>query len=114
MTPAEILDKLNAAIRMLTPKNEDYKELAMDRADKYKKYRVALARKIVELRDAGNSVTLIRDIVRGDETIAQLKFEYELSLVVERACLESIKDLRVAIDTRRSQLTWERAEMGRQ
>ena len=42
-------------------------------------YRVALAKKMLELRAEGTPVTIISDLCRGDEEIARLKMERDIA-----------------------------------
>lgn len=58
---------------------DDLRAAAKDYARKENLYRVALARKIVELRADGMSITLAGDIARGTPDIAELKFERDLA-----------------------------------
>lgn len=58
-------------------------------AEAERKYRVALAQKIVRERDAGTPVTIISDLCRGNQEIANLKFERDCSEVTYKAALEA-------------------------
>lgn len=61
-------------------------------AEAEKEYRLALAREIMSLRDAGLPATLINDVARGN--IAELKFKRDLAEVsykTARDMLEALK-----------------------
>lgn len=61
-----------------------------DHAQKERAYRVALAKKITELRAEGVSVTLAQDLARGDERIADLRMRRDIAEgVVEAAKLHA-------------------------
>lgn len=111
MTPAQIFEGLTDKNRLLSEKNDEYKKLVESRSDFQYSYRVAKAKAVMAAREEGHSIGLIGELVRGDKNVAGLKRDYEIALGIERACLESIKDTRSAIDTYRSLLTWLRAEM---
>ena len=110
MTPPEIMNGLKAKNRLLTAKNDEYIELAEKRAQAERDHSVEVRKKNLSIRE-GNPVTLIPALVKGDDTVAKLKFDLDVATAVERACLESIKDIRSQIDTYRSLLSWLKAEL---
>lgn len=74
-------------------------------------YRVALAEKILLLRENGLPATLIGDVARGDKDVAQLKFERDCSQVVYENAQEAVLVFKKQIDVLREQIEreWERA-----
>ena len=111
MTPPEIMNGLKAKNRLLTAKNDDYIELAEKKAQAERDYNVEVRKQTMTYRSAGEPVTVIPTLVKGDDTVAKLKFDLDVATAVERACLESIKDIRSQIDTYRSLLSWLKAEL---
>jgi hypothetical protein len=111
MTPGQIMEGLASKNMMLTQKNDEYLELAEKRAQAERGYNLGMTAKILALKADGNSVTLISQLAKGDKVVADLKFKFDIALAVEKACLESIKNIRGAIDTYRSLLAWLKAEM---
>ena len=111
MTPAEIMNVLKAKNQMLTQKNDEYIVLAQKRADAEKEYKVKYSQTLLKLK-GDYPVTILKDIVNGDNTVADLKFKADVCAAVEKACLESMKDIREAIGAARSILTWLREEKG--
>ena len=107
----EIMDGLKTKNRELTMKNDEYSRLTDVAAEKKKTYLTSLSTKLVELKINGASVTLIKDIAKGDKIVADLGYKWDVAEGVTRACLERIKDLRESIGTYRSLLTWLRAEL---
>ena len=97
--------------RMLTQKNEEYLELSEKRAQTERTYKVVYAQKLLELKSHGTPITIAKDLAAGDIQASKAKFEYEVAMAVEKACLENIKDLRSQIDTYRSLLSWLKAEL---
>jgi len=67
-------------------------------------YRVALAKKILELREASYPATLIGDLARGDKEVARLKFERDCSEVVYDNAQEAINVYKRQIDVLREQI----------
>jgi len=114
LTPAEIMDGMKKKNLMLTQKNDEYLDLVEKRAQAERAYAIAVAEKTIQLKTEGYSITLINTLVRGDKTVAKLKYEYDVAEGVEKACLNVIKNLRSAIDTYRSLLAWLKAEMTNQ
>lgn len=67
-------------------------------------YRVALAEKILLLRENGLPATLIGDVARGDKDVAQLKFERDCSQVVYENAQEAVNVYKKQIDVLREQI----------
>ena len=111
ISPQEIIDDLNSNLILLSRKNDEYATLVEERSANEREYNIAVARKTMELRGKGEPIGLVDKLVKGDSLCAQLKYEYEVSVGVEKACLQSIKNLRSAIDTHRSLLSWLKSEM---
>ena len=82
--------QLDLSIKQLRKSGEDY-------AKAYTDYRVALAKKLVELKNEGYAITLAGDIARGDPEIARLKFEEIAKEAIYKANLESINATKLAI-----------------
>lgn len=78
-----ILKKLDNAVDRL---GEDGKRLAEAERD----YRIALSKLILRNRDAGMPVTIIGDVCRGDEDVANLKFERDWAQALYDANQEAI------------------------
>src|SRR5215213_8612129 len=58
-------------------------------AHKEMAYRLALAKKIEELHSSGKSITLAKDLARGDNHVAHLKFEAMVAEGVVEAAKQS-------------------------
>ena len=111
LTPQEIMNVLQKKNRMLTDKNDEYIVLAEKRAEAERDYKVSYAVQMLRFKQDGTAITILRDLVSGDKTVSDLKFKYEVAMAIERACLESMKDIREAIGTARSLLVWLRSEL---
>lgn len=74
-------------------------------------YRVALANKILLLRESGLPATLIGDVARGDKDVAALKFERDCAEVVYENAQEAVMVYKKQIDVLREQIEreWSRA-----
>lgn len=111
VNPQELITGVQEKNRLLSLKNDEYAILIEERASSERAYNIAVAEKTIALKIEGNSIGLIDKLVRGDKTIAQLKYQLDVAEGVEKACLQAIKNLRSAIDTYRSLLSWLKAEM---
>lgn len=76
----QLLDK---ALQQLGKRGRDY-------AEAEREYRVALAKKIAVERDKGTPVTIISDVCRGSQEIANAKFQRDTAEVVYKSALEAI------------------------
>ena len=74
-------------------------------------YRVALAKKMLELREGGYPATLVGDLARGDKEVAKLKFERDCSEVVYDNAKEAVNVYKRQIDVLREQIEreWSKA-----
>ena len=113
MSPDEIMRGMAEKNRMLTQKNGEYSGLVEKRAQAERAYNVQVAMVTIGLKTEGHPVTLIPTLTKGNKVIADLKYTFDVAVGVERACLESIKDIRSQIDSYRSLLTWLREELHR-
>ena len=111
MNPSEIMAVLQKKNNMLTQKNEEYLHLSQDRAEHERNWKIAYADQMLRLKTDGTPVTIIKDLVSGNKGVADLKFQYEVAAAIEKACLESMKDIREGIGSARSILTWMREEL---
>jgi len=110
MNPGLRMKMLDDKKAMLSSKNEEYKTLAEARAKAEYDYNVAFAEKLMKERIDGTPITVAKELARGDRAVGKLKITLEVCLGIERACLESMKDIREAIGADRSILTWLREE----
>ncbi len=84
-------NKLNFAIKELKSRGATKAKAEAD-------YRVALAEKILIERNKGVPVTIISDICRGDEEIANLKMERDIAEVLYETCLQAIYATKLEIN----------------
>lgn len=111
MTPKGIMDGLREKNSELSVRNEDFIRLNDAMAQAEMEYNIAYAEKVLKLKMDGEPATTVGAIAKGDKSVAQLRYAYIGAEGAFNACRERIKDLRSAIDTYRSLLTWMRAEM---
>ena len=93
---------------LLNDKNKEYTQLVENRAQSKRNWEMAHTKKIMESTDV--AVTIRKEIVKGDREVSKLEMKYEICLGIEKACFESMKDLRSQIDAYRSFLSWKKSE----
>jgi len=96
--------------RLLSSKNSEYLRLSGQKAEAEYAMNVAIADVTLRMKTDGSPATLISTLVKGNKAVAKLILNYQIACGQERACLESMKDLRSSIDAARSLLTWQRME----
>lgn len=74
---------LDVAVRELRARGTAYSQAERD-------YRVALRKAVLEERAKGTPVTIISDVCRGREDIAQLRFERDCAETLYKSALEAL------------------------
>lgn len=97
MSGQDLFNELQGRSKLLDTALGELGRRGRDHAESEKKYRIALAKRILEERAKGTPVTVISDICRGDVEIAQLKFERDCAEVTYKAALEAINNYKLQI-----------------
>lgn len=92
----ELNKKLNSTMVL-------YRERGNTLAESERDYRVALAKKILLLRDDKIPVTIINDLARGDEVVAELKFKRDVAQTLYDSVTQAIFTLRLQLKIARSE-----------
>ena len=106
--PEKLMNGLKDKNLELSKINGELKDLARDKAEAERDYRLARMEWTLKLREKGLAVTIIKDIVRGK--VATEKFDYDIASETYEIMKKKAWDLRTAIETYRSLLSWEKAE----
>ena len=88
------LEELNI---LLTSALKEYKKRGLEYANAYKNYRIAVAKKLLELKANGMPVTIAYDIARGDEQVAEYKRQEIISESLYKSCQEAINTYKLQI-----------------
>lgn len=110
MTPGDIMQKLNTCILAIQKGNVELKSLGLKKAKAEREYRIALQKEMLKLKTDGFKVTIIPDMARGNEIVANLRLNRDVAESTYYCCRDGIKYLETEIDILRSQLTWLRTE----
>jgi len=111
MTPDEIMRGMSQKNLLLQAKNEELLKLSESKAQAERTYNIAVATEVLHLKSEGTAATLIGTLVKGSATVADLKYKLDIADGVLRACQESLRDVRTAIDCYRSILSWMKEEL---
>jgi len=109
--PEAIMLGMSQKNLLLQSKNEELLALSEKKAQAERDYNVAVAKKTLQLKADGHAITLINTICKGDKIVSDLKYAYDIADGVHRACLESLRDIRTAIDCYRSMLSFLKEEL---
>jgi hypothetical protein len=85
---SELISKLNLAIETLKKRGNT---LAVAETN----YRIALATKLLELRENGHPITILNDIARGNRDVAQLRLERDVAESLYQVNLEYINSVKL-------------------
>lgn len=111
MTPQQIMDRITQCQAALTKGNMELKTLGVKKAQAERNYRIALSKKLFNLRIDKYPVAIIQDIAKGNSEISELRLQRDIAEVSYNVCLESMRNLRLELEAYRSFLTWERVEL---
>ena len=95
----EIEEEINNLNKTLS----EYKKYQKDYAIKERAYRIALSKRLLELRAEGQAVTHLADIARGMGDIAELRFKRDIAEGLVRSAEEGINFYKLKIKEMESQ-----------
>lgn len=110
MQPAEIVDKLSTATMLLQESMLELKKLSVVMAETKRIYAIALNKEILRLRTQGVPVTIMLQMAKGDEEVAQKRFDKDIAESSYFCCRDGIDNLKAEIDTLRSLLSFMKIE----
>jgi alpha-amylase/alpha-mannosidase (GH57 family) len=91
---SEIIKEMREVRIRLNISAKEVFNLARAKAEAERKYRIALRQEKLKLREQGLAATLIDDLAKGEESIAQLRFERDIAKELYVGGLESMKQTR--------------------
>jgi len=111
MNSQGVMGSLNSCIHALNKGNAELKILGLKKAQAEKAYRVKQAEEILKLKTEKHPATLIMEIVKGNEEVAELRLQRDIAESAYHNCISSIDNLRVEIDAIKSKLNWLRVQL---
>ena len=100
----DLINELNLHRGNLNLAIKELKTRGQAKAKAERDYRVALAKKMLELRAEGTPVTIISDLCRGDEEIARLKMERDIAESLYESNMQFIYSTKLNIDIIQNQI----------
>lgn len=110
MNHVQLETELLRAARTLTKQIEEYRSHGEEYAAAKRDYSIKLAKKLLELTDAGKPATLSDQLAKGDEDVAEARQRKDVAFALWRAAAEHIHVLQTQVDIARSLFAWEREE----
>ena len=95
---SDIMQKIQEYERLLDTAVPTLKQRGMDKATAEKNYKVALAKKFLELKAQGEKVTIMGELARGDETVANLKEQFIIAEILYDSVREAINVYKRQLD----------------
>lgn len=92
-----LTDELRTQVSRLEENGKSY-------ANAYTNYRIAVAKKLLELRASGYPVTICSDLARGDMIVAKAKLEELTTETIYKANLERINAIKLEIKVIQNQI----------
>ena len=97
--------------KWLFVKLKEQRELIVNAGSSERNYRIALSKKMLELRTEGMQVTILSDIARGDKIIAELKLNRDIDKGVALACKNGIDAIQSSMSSLQTLISRHKAEM---
>ena len=93
----ELYSELQDKLAILETYTKEVGKYGRQFAQAEMEYRIAKAKKILELRDNGFPVTITQDVVMGSPEIARARFKRDCAEVLYKAAFESINTTKLSI-----------------
>lgn len=103
----ELWDEICLEMKMLDRAVKELKPRGRNKAETEHAYRMALSKRLTELRAAGQPVTHLLDIAKGEETIARMRLERDLAESMYESAQEVINVQKLKIRILEGQLSRE-------
>jgi len=108
MSGFELTVELNDKRKTLDLAITELKKRGSKKAEKERNYRVELAKEILIQRNNGVPVTIINDICKGNESLADLRMERDIAKTLYETCMQKIYQCKLEISLIEKQMTAER------
>lgn len=110
MNPQQLIERLDMCVAALGRGNTQLKTLGLEKAKTERDYKVRQAQEILKLRIDKQPVTIIQDLVKGNEEVAELRLKRDIAQSDYYTAIEAMNNLRLEVEILRSKLTWLRTE----
>jgi len=89
------LEQIQVAKELMESANKQFRIHGTEYAENEKNYRIALAKKILLLKEEGYAATLILDLSRGTENVAELKQKRDISSTLMNSAQMAVYNFRL-------------------
>lgn len=114
MIPAELQQKLEEKLNELATANEQYKDLYLDYIYKQNEYKKEYSKKYLEIKANSDTKMTINELdAKTTIETANLKLNSDIAEAVFKAHREAMSTLKIEIDTLRTLLSYQKAELER-
>lgn len=104
------MERLDTCIAALGRGNTQLKTLGLEKAKTERNYKVRQAQEILKLRADGQPVTIIQDLVKGNEEVAELRLRRDIAESSYFVALEAMNNLRLEVEILRTKISWLKCE----
>lgn len=111
MNSQKLMEILNSCIAALNKGDTELKILGLKKAQAEKAYRVKQAQEILKLMIDKQPETLIMELVKGNEEVAELRLQRDVAESAYCTCISAIKNLRLEIEAITNKLKWTLSEL---
>jgi len=110
MYPPEVIKVLYRKGRQLNLKIEEHEKYGLEFIEAERKYNVALSTKMFLLKSEGNAISTCEKLAKGDQLIADLKFEMDKQDILRDSCKKALSAIFAQIDCLRSDLSFQKLD----
>jgi len=97
-------EQLNAKLKELNTALNSYRKRGEDFARARNKYAIALRKEMLILRDKGMPATILSEVCKGDEKIAELRLQRDIADAKYKSAKEMINGCKLEIKILESQI----------
>ena len=109
MDIAEKLELLEKSKKTLDSLTIELRKRGYVKAMAEREYRMALAKKEIELRGNNYPANLVYDMARGDKVVVELRHKKQVLEIEYEVCKDRLRNERAQIEALRSMLAFDRA-----
>ncbi len=109
MDIAEKLELLEKSKKTLDSLTIELRKRGYAKAMAEREYRMALAKKEIELRGNNYPANLVYDMARGDKVVVELRHKKQVLEIEYEVCKDRLRNERAQIEALRSMLAFDRA-----
>jgi len=99
MDGTELMQQIEHYTGLLNKAVPEFKKRGIETARTEKDYRIALRSEFLRLKAEGEKVTIMSDLARGKEDIAELKMQRDIADTLYKSAQEAINIYKKNIDT---------------